>query len=398
MTINPLSGAVGDIVKISGSGFSKKSTATVEFDTVAIKMNTVADASGTFSGSFEVPEAAAGKHTIHIHDNSGNEETVTFTVIPKLIISPETGPSGTMVKATGTGFTANKRVTIRYNGAPVAISSIDTDSRGSFFATFEVPASLPGNYSVEASAGSLNASIKFTAVLSATISQLTSKVAPGHVGMQLSINGAGFEPNAKITVTRATIQEPMATVETDAQGMFSVNFTVPPSPSGEHHIIVTDGVNTKEFAFFIEEEPPQSPSLLQPETDKKARQPVFFDWKDVTDPSGVTYTLQIARDEQFDSVFIEKEDLTDSELAMVGEELEPVTSDSPYYWRVKAVDGAHNESEWSDIRSFSTGFVLTLPNGETELILSAWWVYGIFTLVVLIVFLSFVIGRKSAPF
>ena len=398
MTISPLSGEVGDTVKISGSGFSKKSTATVEFDTVTIKINTVADASGTFTGSFEVPEAIAGKHTIHILDNDGNEETVTFTVIPELTISPENGPPGTMMKASGTGFTANKRVAIKYNGATVVLSpSISTNSRGSFFVTFEVPASLPGMYSVEASDSNYSVSAKFTAILSATISQLTSKAAPGHIGMQLSISGVGFEPNAKITVTRATIQEPLAIVETNAQGMFSINFTIPPSPSGEHHIIVTDGVNTKEFEFFIEEESPLSPSLLQPDTGK-AKQPVFFDWKDVADPSGVTYTLQIARDERFDSVFFEKENLIDSELAMTEGELEPVTSDNPYYWRVKAVDGAYNESEWSEVRAFSTGFVLTLPNGETELILSAWWVYGIFALIVLIVFLSFVIGRKSAPF
>lgn len=398
MTISPASGAVGEVAKVSGSGFNKQSTVAVDFDGSALKIDgAVTDASGTFSGSFQVPETAAGKHTILVRDNSGNQDTVTFTVNPKLTVSPETGDPGTMAKATGTGFTASKTVTIKYNGVPVAISpaSINTDSRGSFFATFEVPAYLPGTYSVEASDGSQSTSAKFTSILAATISQLTSKAAPGHVGMQLTINGAGFRPNARITVTRATIQKPLATVETNAQGVFSINFTIPPSPSGEHHIIVTDGVNSKEFEFFIEQEAPARPFLLQPDTDRKAKQPVNFDWKDVSDPSGVTYALQIAKDERFDAVFLEKEGIEDSEFAMPEKELEPVTKDHPYYWRVKAVDDASNESEWSEIRSFSTGFVLTLPNGEPELILSAWAVYGISTFFVLLVFFSFfVLGRR----
>ena len=96
-----------------------------------------------------------------------------------------------------------------------------------------------------------------------------------------------------------------------------------------------------------------------------------FSWKDVIDQSGVTYRLQVASDENFTNILLEKDVLLSSELILDKDDLKSVTSDNPYYWRVEAVDGASNESKWSETRSFSLGFVLTLPNGESNLNISA---------------------------
>jgi hypothetical protein len=397
MTISPSSGAVGEPVEISGSGFSKSSL-TVEFDNTPIKLDAVVDASGVFTGSFNIPEAAAGKHDVRVHDNSGSTDAAVLTVVPKLTVSPDAGPAGTVVKAAGTGFNAADHVSIKYNGAPVITSpaSIETDARGSFFASFEVPPSLPGAGSVEASDAGQRASTVFNSVLAANISQLTNEAAPGHVGMQLSVNGAGFKPNARIIVTRATIQEELGSTLADANGIFEINFAIPPSPSGRHTIIVTDGTNKQEFDFFLEAEPPATPLLLQPDADKKVDNPVLFDWKDVADASGVTYTIQIARDERFDSIFKEEAGLGDSELLLPGDLLEPAGKDNPYYWRVKATDGAMNESQWSEMRPFTSGFTLTLPNGETEMVFSAWTVYLLVGLFLVLVAVSFWLGRKTS--
>lgn len=399
MTISPSSAAVGESVEVSGSGFNKSSI-TVEFDSTAIKLDAIADASGAFTGSFQIPEAAAGQHDVRVHDSGGSTDTVTLTVVPKLTVSPDAGPAGTIITAAGTGFNAADHVSIKYNGAPMVTSPalIETDARGSFFATFEVPPSLPGAGSIEASDTVQSASTIFNSVLAATISQLTNEAAPGHVGMQISVNGAGFKPNARIIVTRATIQKELGATVADANGIFEIDFAIPPSPSGRHTIIVTDGTNKKEFDFFLEVEPPAVPLLLKPDVDKKVDQPVIFDWKDVADPSGVTYTIQIARDERFDSVFIEQAGLEDSEFTLPDKELEPATKDKPYYWRVKAIDGASNESAWSEIRSFAAGFVLTLPNGETEMFFSAWTVYLLVLMFILLVVISFWLGRKTSPY
>lgn len=398
LVINPVTGSSGDVVKISGSGFEKKSTIIIDFDNTVLKTSIVADAAGTFSGTFEVPEASFGEHTVRIKDNSGNLKESSFTIVQNIIISPTTGSSGTMIKVNGTGFSTGRPVPIKFNGTPVATdpAAVSTNERGSFYAVFEVPACLAGNYVVETSDGTNSATARFTSVLTATISYNTSQAAPGHVGMQLLITGAGFNPNKKITVTRATIQEPMGTTVTSDKGTFSVDFVVPPSPGGKHTIIITDGVNTKEFEFYIEQEAPSTPSLLIPEEGVKATKPVFFDWKDISDQSGVSYTLQVSTDKKFEEVLLEKDNLTKSELILLEDSLKSVTKDNPYYWKVKARDGAFNESGWSEIRSFSVGFVLTLPNGEPELTLPARMVYVVSALICVLILLSFLLGKKAS--
>jgi len=168
-----------------------------------------------------------------------------------------------VVKLNGAGFSAGGFITVKFNGVAVLTNPliVQSSSRGSFSAVFEVPPCLPGSYDVEAGDVAYSAIAKFDSALAATISQSTSATTPGHIGMELSISGVGFKPNAKVIVTRATIQEELASAETDANGIFLVDFVIPPSPGGEHTIIVTDGVNTREFDFFIERE---APPILPP--------------------------------------------------------------------------------------------------------------------------------------
>jgi len=400
MNLSPTSGAMGDKLTVSGNGFAKNSTVVIDLDGTTLASNGKTDANGAFSFNINVPAAPGGDHIIRSRDTSGNQNTATFNVMQKLAISPTTGPPLTTTAISGTGFSADKPVTIRYNGNLLDISPpVTTDSRGNFNASFEVPATLPGSYNIEASDSIYTASTSFVAGLSAELSQPTTESSPGYIGMKLTVSGTGFKPNAKITVARATIQEVFAQINADTYGIFSVTFNVPPSPAGKHTIIVTDGVNTKELDFFIESQSPEVPRLSQPDTETKAKQPVFFDWDDVSDISGVNYMLQVATDENFTLVVLQKDELSESNYTVTeDDELEPVTKKTPYYWRVKAVDLASNESEWSDVRSFSVGFILTLPNGESELTLSAWAVYGISGFIVLIFISFFMLGKKKSPF
>jgi hypothetical protein len=71
-------------------------------------------------------------------------------------------------------------------------------------------------------------------------------------------------------------------------------------------------------------------------------QTVPFKWSGVSDPSGITYTLEVADNYAFlpTGLIIKRTGLTDTSCAL---DIAPGT----YYWRVKAVDGADNESEWS---------------------------------------------------
>jgi hypothetical protein len=90
----------------------------------------------------------------------------------------------------------------------------------------------------------------------------------------------------------------------------------------------------------------------------KTRGDTYFDWQDVTDPSGVTYSLVVATSKDFatDSIVLNVTGLTDSEYTVPAEEKLPsVKKDEPYYWHVRAVDGASNEGLWSGAGAFYVG-------------------------------------------
>ncbi|AAW40386.1 hypothetical protein [Dehalococcoides mccartyi] len=72
------------------------------------------------------------------------------------------------------------------------------------------------------------------------------------------------------------------------------------------------------------------------------------------------------------------------------QKLESVSSDSPYWWRVKAVDGAGNASAYTGAGSFTVGFSLDLPTWATYVLI------GIGGLLLLA--LGFWLGRRNADY
>jgi hypothetical protein len=102
---------------------------------------------------------------------------------------------------------------------------------------------------------------------------------------------------------------------------------------------------------------PAIPQQSLPYGSSKPEQPVTFDWADVTDASmPVTYSLQVAKDADYGNLVINKTGLADSEYTLTdAEELDSVSKDSPYYWRVKATDVAGNSSDWGPDGTFYVG-------------------------------------------
>ncbi len=400
MTINPVLGAVGDKITIAGTGFAANSTISFYWDDFPLSSESAASAAnGSFSTAiFTIPMAPRGSHTIKALDANSNESTATFAVAQRMTISPKTGVSGTIVSISGNGFLANTVISVKYNTVPVVTNPapINTNNNGSFSGTFTTTAGVIGSITVEVSDGTYPASDTFLSTNEATISTVTSSSAPGIVGMQVTINGVGFKPSAIVTVSYTPEGNELAKTTTDASGTFSVRVTIPPMVGGDHTIKVTDGTpaNDKVFPFFMEKTAPAVPELLAPITTPKVKVPkaknlATFDWKDVTDPSGVTYTMQIALDKDFNKIGIEKKGLTKSEYALAPTEKLPSNKAStPYYWRVKATDGASNESAWSIAQAFNVGFSLEL---------TGWVLYVILGVGGLLLFLlGFLLGSRRS--
>ena len=387
ISIDPEEGVVGTEVEISGSDFGVRENIRIEYDGTEVAIGSGDDetsSSGAFDASIAIPASTAGDHTITvIGEDSDTEVEATFTVEPEITISPTSGSAGVPVTISGTGFGDRSDVTIFLGNDEVATKT--TDRYGSFEVTFNVPVLGPGTYEIVAEDEDDNSgTAEFTIASSGSISSTT-----GNIGTELTISGSGFIASRKVTVKYDTT--PVATATADASGDFSATFTVPQSKYGAHTITATDDTNSEQFSFTVESTPPPAPSLLIPETGAKAKATAYFDWGDVTDASlPITYTLQIASDQAFSSIVLEKTGLTTSEYTLTAaEKLQSVTKEAPYYWRVRAVDGASNESEWTAARSFYVGGVqLSLPKWLL------YTLYGIGALVILV--FGFWLGRRTS--
>ena len=390
--VDPVKGTVGTEVEIEGV-FDDDEDIEVFYDGDEVDIASGDDkteSDGDFKLTIIIPESPAGDHTIKV-EVKNDEEEATFTVEPKSAISATSGMIGDRVTVSGTGFGDTDDVTVTFGGEQVATGK--TDSKGSFSINFDVPGVAAGTYDVEVedADGNKGTTYTFTLTTDVSISPVTTQASPGHIGMDVTISGDGFIPDHEITITYTSTPVKFTTTS-EADGSFSYTFKVPKSEPGEHTITATDGTNTLEVTFFMESQAPPTPQLLLPEMDTKPEQPVHFTWQGVTDPSGVTYVLLLARDRNFTDIVFEKE-LTKPEYPMTeteDEALESTKKEAPYWWGVKAIDGAGNESLWSSARSFSIGFVFALPSWALYLLIG---VGGL-----LLFFIGFFVGRRTIAY
>jgi hypothetical protein len=398
ITLSPTHGVVGTDVKITGEYFSPSEYITVTCDDEGVDIKSgdkKTSSAGGFTSHILIIANTAGEHTIAVEDDSGHSAEATFTVEPKIAVGATEGKAGDTVEVTGTGFGGNVGADVMLNGS--VVGSGETDEYGSLTASFEVPDVAEGSYDVTVDDDDGNeASVAFAIYIATevSISPVTTQASPGHVGTDITISGVGFEREHTITITYATEPTVVKTVTSDADGAFTATFKAPKSEAGAHTITASDGTNSLTTTFYMESTPPPVPEPLLPETDVKTASPVQFDWGDVTDDSlPVTYTLQVAIDDNFTTASIVREEkgLTDSEYTLTeAEKLEPKGKETPYYWRVKAIDSASNESAWSTPKSFYTGggISFALPSWRIHL----FWGIG----VVVAIFFGYWLGRRRA--
>jgi hypothetical protein len=341
----------------------------------------VADATGECSYTFVVPSGYAGEHRITAENEIGNRNSTTFEVIPQAIVSPTQGSVGDIIAVSGTGFAAGEEVSIYLKTTPVAY--INSDAFGSFEGVFKVPNMTNDSYAMRVEDSSKNrALMQFPIVAGARLSSTD-----GHVGTEVTVSGNGFTAGAELTVRFDTTEVARASVDED--GTFNVTFEAPPGTAGQRTVTVSDGNDIAELVFTMESTPPLTPVRQLPEPGLEIRSPVTFSWGTVHDTSApVSYTLQVANDGEFADVVLEKSGLTTTEYTPTGNErLRTSREETAYYWRVKAVDAASNESGWSAVGSFRVVASFTMPS---------WAIYVLIGVAVVIVgFLVYRLWRRS---
>ncbi|MDD5093682.1 MAG: hypothetical protein PHV74_04775 [Dehalococcoidia bacterium] len=233
VTFSPAMTTVGSTVTVSGLGFTPGTS--IDITGGASGFGTV-DA----TGAFVVSAAAATPAAITATDGAGvvNASATPLVLLPKAVVSPTSGLTGSVIDVTATGLTANTLYAIGVSGVavPVISATVGTVVAGeirtpltgtSFTCKIAIPAgSSAGAKVINVRATTFAAPDLAVGSFTVDARTLTASVSSGYKGDTILMNGAGFEPTAAGSVVTAQI------IFTDSAGTPSGNLLTTPASIG----------------------------------------------------------------------------------------------------------------------------------------------------------------------
>lgn len=267
LILTPVIGPRGTQVLVTGSNMStgtgnKITIGNLTFGGVAWNTGNISiDSTGVISPTTlyvpTVNTVSAGVNTVMAKDNNGVIATGTFTVtVPTIALTPTTGPAGTTIVVTGSGWVTNtvvnNIVTITLKSAlavTVATQTVTPDATGAIAATITVPTSAAGGaYTVAATDTNNNSSSAITFTVPGAAIAVTPNQGPATTAVQLT--GTGFRAYFPMTISVGGY--PLTTQAlTNATGGFTYAFTVPGLAPGVQVILATDGLYTATTFFTL---------------------------------------------------------------------------------------------------------------------------------------------------
>jgi hypothetical protein len=246
IVLSPTTGAYASEIQFDLSAFPANANVALTFDGAALALDgapvTVrTDGDGTAHGSFRIPSAAKGKHTIGAE--SGDEVvTARVNVIPRLRVSPSGGGAGATVRISLTGYAAGETVRVRmrhlngsYISVPVTLSNGSrtttptVSSRGSGSFTLTVPSYIATGANAIRADGTTTDSrgrVDFTV-------PGCSLPVTGYAGGTVTISCVSFRPGEMVDVyLRSTSTAVLASFTAGSDGAGNVAFKLPAAPGG----------------------------------------------------------------------------------------------------------------------------------------------------------------------
>jgi hypothetical protein len=360
--MDPLAGGVGTLVTITATGFSSaEGGVKVLYSGKEVRSGITAEVSGAWSTSFAVPSSTRGSHIVNVQGNTTASKDIPdmiFTVAPAVTVSPNSGSVEDAIKISGNGFANNENsIEVTFDGKTLERSIVADDS-GFWTVSSKVPSSSSGAHTLGAS-GRITPATDVATTTFTIQSVLTVVPKGGNVGDELRVSGSGFNAGKDFSVTWDN--KPVASGTVNESGAFQTIFKAPGGKSGPIAVAATDTRSASASTTFnMETTPPEVPQISSPKDgatvgfmgDTK----VSFKWSDVSDPSGVTYDLEIADQSNFVKKLVSRSKLTESKYVLPEAE---ALQNGEYYWHVRAVDGANNASDWSQTAMVRVGFVTT---------------------------------------
>ena len=230
ISVSPGSGAPGTPVTVSGSDFGPSEVVTITFAGSTIT-TTTASVAGDIFCSFTVPTSTYGSHPVTAYGAVTTTPAETnFTTTKKVTWNKTSGPPGTTVTLTGSGFGAYDNITVRFEGETVLTDT--ASSIGYWSGSFEVPDSASGSHSV-----TVQGSMTGTSYESFTVTpKISLDKTSGAPGTEVTVSGSGFgdeEDGICITFDGDIVASGFTA---DEDGEWTGEFTVPGGASGSHKV------------------------------------------------------------------------------------------------------------------------------------------------------------------
>jgi len=262
ITLSPSTALQGDTVTVEGTGFAAEKEITLRMynttaagneawsTTLTTSPTTVeTDPNGSFSCTFKVPsksedkKVVSGSYKIEANDGVAPVAVADLTISAAITLSPEEGPSGTVVTITGRGWKgmAGKEITVLVQNStglnmtcPV-VSAIKIKTDGTFKGKFIVPTLDVGTYTINATAKGISGTADFEVTGTTSISLTPDNGAPGTT---VTIEGVNFTALADVEITiDFGPKKEYATTTTNSTGGFLTAVTVPTLPVGKDYTI-----------------------------------------------------------------------------------------------------------------------------------------------------------------
>ncbi|MEK7812696.1 MAG: hypothetical protein AAB296_02960, partial [Candidatus Desantisbacteria bacterium] len=228
--VQPASGENPKLISFWVAGWYALHDSTPYLDGILMTSSNQADSEGhiPFVNHYTIDNKQYGTRIITVEDplNPALDkypyiESNTFYVIPNIdSIDPVSGPVGSVVTITGSGF-QTKDATVRIDfGVHETITTATLLSTFKFSTTFKVDGQLAATKVITATQGDACATTTF--YLKANITGLTPTLGP--VGTEITLTGAGYGDHQTITVAFGTHQT--ITTAVTVVGTFSCTFLV----------------------------------------------------------------------------------------------------------------------------------------------------------------------------
>lgn len=255
--IHPNSAYVKTSVTVTCTGYSSNSVIRVIWDpgqpTETTVLGGITSDTGSFTGNFKVPEAVNGNHFVTGLDSNAVTATTTFTVVAHLILEPSSGYVNEIVNVYGNGFSSVSNVTLKWDTSLLATTpqTVQTNTKGSFNASFQTPQAVVGAHTVEATdtyGVSASASFSITPHIILTPDN-------GSAGSSSIVTCTGFSSNANIDVIwdpGLPTQQTLLTGATNSTGTYIASVTIPSASNGTHVVkAIDENGNTATTLFWV---------------------------------------------------------------------------------------------------------------------------------------------------